>query len=226
MDRHKLHFGPYHTPPFRYGRKVDREYRGEVRIVGISAARIPWPVGLRKQGNGSPVLYGSLVRAVKREAACAVAHWWGVSPWLVNKWRRALGVPKHNEGSTRLQSAISKANKQAIAAMHAKARDPIRCAKIAAAKRGKPRPAHVIAAIRKANIGRKLSLEHRRKMSAAQKRRGTRPPAAGKPWEAWEVELCLTLPSAEVAKRTGRKLSAVCSRRYLLGVPDGRRVRP
>jgi hypothetical protein len=45
----------------------------------------------------------------------------------------------------------------------------------------------------------------------------------GEPWEAWEDELLRTLPPAEVAKRTGRTLSAALSRRHVLGLPDGRR---
>ncbi|MCI0357333.1 MAG: hypothetical protein L0211_02470 [Planctomycetaceae bacterium] len=42
--RYKL-LGKYRTPTFRYGQRVDDERRGEVRIVGLSAGRIPWPVG-------------------------------------------------------------------------------------------------------------------------------------------------------------------------------------
>src|SRR5688572_13804112 len=46
-DRHRLYFGPYHTPIFRYGAKVTCEVRGEVRIVG-SACRIQWFVRSRE----------------------------------------------------------------------------------------------------------------------------------------------------------------------------------
>ena len=62
--------------------------------------------------------------------------------------------------------------------MWAKAKDPVRRAKIAASKLGKPRPQHVMEALREANLGRKLPAAQRAKMSAAHKRRGTRPPAA------------------------------------------------
>ena len=60
-------------------------------------------------------------------------------------------------------------------------------------------------------------------MSEAHKRRGTRPPAAGRPWTADEDELLSTLPAAEVARRTGRTLTAVYNRRIDLGMPAGRR---
>src|SRR5262245_50911555 len=89
VDRHQLDFGPYRAPRFKYDAKVECRARGEVKIVGLSAARIPWPLARRSRGNSSPVLYGSLVNAVRREAACAVAHWWGVCPTTVWKWRRA-----------------------------------------------------------------------------------------------------------------------------------------
>jgi len=78
----------------------------------------------------------------------------------------------------RLKVANGKRNDRAIEAMHAKARDPARRAKIAAARRGKPRPPEVIEAMRQANLGKKLSAETRAKMSAAHKARGTWPPAA------------------------------------------------
>ena len=215
--RHKLHYGPYRTPRFRYGQKVECLARGEVTITGISAARIPWPVGYVPFGK-SPVLTGSLVRAVQREAACAVCYWWGVTPWLVRKWRRALGVPRWNEGDLLLKSANGKrpVMRKALKAMWAKARDPERRAKIAAARQGKPRPAHVTEALRQANTGRPLSAERRRKMSEAHKRRGTRPPKAGRAWEAWEDKLLRTLPAAEVAKRTGRGMAALYSRWHAL----------
>jgi hypothetical protein len=40
IDSYKLHFGPYRTPRFKYGAKVECEARGEVRIVKLTDARI------------------------------------------------------------------------------------------------------------------------------------------------------------------------------------------
>jgi hypothetical protein len=53
-------------------------------------------------------------------------------------------------------------------------------------------------------------------------RRGTRAPLAGIPWTKEEDELARTLKAKEVVERTGRTLSAVYSRRRILGLADGR----
>jgi hypothetical protein len=53
------------------------------------------------------ILCGDLVRAVKREAAIAVAHHWSVSVNTVKRWRRALGVPRTNDGTHELTRKIA-----------------------------------------------------------------------------------------------------------------------
>jgi hypothetical protein len=197
---------------------------GGVVLVGLSDAPIPWPVG--KKGRAKAlVVYGRLAEAVRREAAQAVAHWWGVAPVTVWLWRKALGVPAVNEGTRRLRRdyALEPAITAAREKAHAKARDPARRAKIAAARRGKPRPPNVIAALVAANTGRRLSEETRRKMSEALRRCGTRPPKAGRLGLAWEGALLPDLPLAGVARRTGRTPCAVYARRRKLRLPDGRR---
>jgi hypothetical protein len=113
--------------------------------------------------------------------------------------------------------------KRARQKSYAKHRDPQRRAKIAAARRGKSRPRHVIEAMNDAWRGKSHTEEARRKMSDAQKRRGAWPPAAGRPWEPWEDELVRTLSRKEVASQTGRTVGAVTNRRQTLGLPDGRR---
>lgn len=55
----------------------------------------------------------------------------------------------------------------------------------------------------------KYTEKARRKMSEAQRRRGTRPAKAGSPWTEREDDLVRTLAVKEVAKRTGRTLVAV-----------------
>jgi len=222
--RFRLRFGRYRTPRFRYGAKVEDARRGRVRIVGISDAPIPWPIGAGKRGAKSLVLFGALVRAVRRESNQAVARAWGVTGQTVTAWRRALGVGPTTAGTGKLRSAhfhepwAREAQKKAVA----KARDPDRREKIAAARRGKPRPAHVIEAMRQAHLDKPLSPETRRKMSEAHKWRNSWPPAAGRPWTAEEDELVRKLRPAEAAKQIGRTLSAVINRRNKLGVPDGR----
>jgi hypothetical protein len=110
----------------------------------------------------------------------------------------------------------------ALPAAHAKAQDPERRRRIGEARRGKPCPPHVVEAMRRGRLGKPHSEEARRKMSAAQRRRGAWPPAAGEPWTDDEDELLRTLPAAEVLRRTGRTLAAVYCRRRELELPDGR----
>ena len=222
-ERFSLRFGPYRAPRFRYGTRVNDARRGEVKIVGFSDAAIPWPIGLKGSAK-SLVLFGALARAVRRESNQAVARAWGVSAQTVTAWRNALGVGPTTPGTSKLRSTYflepwaRKAQTKAIA----KSRDPERRAKIAAARRGKPRPPHVVEALRKAHLGKPLSAETRRKMSEAHKGRGSWPPAAGRPWSAEEDALVRMLRIAEVIKRTGRTESAVKNRRIALRVPDGR----
>jgi hypothetical protein len=71
-DRHRLHFGPYGTPVFKYGEVVICDMRGQVEIVGLSGGRIPWPVGKRGPAKAL-VLCGALAKAVRLEATVAVA---------------------------------------------------------------------------------------------------------------------------------------------------------
>jgi len=84
--------GTYATPAFNYGDVVTCELHGEVTLVGLREAPIPWPVG-KKKGRRvrSLVLYADLAEAVKRESAATVMHWWGVRHHTVWKWRQALG---------------------------------------------------------------------------------------------------------------------------------------
>src|SRR4051812_30201185 len=110
VDKRKLHFGPYRTPLFHYGAKVDCLHRGEVRIVALSDAPIQWPIGSTGRAR-SLVLFDTLIAAVQREASCAISYWWGISPSTVRKWRRALGVPRRNEGDHLLMRAYAKTEK-------------------------------------------------------------------------------------------------------------------
>ena len=202
--------GTYRTPRFRYGRQVFCELRGWVTIVGLREAPIPWPVGKRGRAT-TLILYGDLVRAVRRESAVAVAHAWGVTAQTVTKWRRALGVPRATEGTSRLHRAY------AAEPWARRARQ-----RLAASRRGQPRPAHVREAVREARLGTHHTAESRRKISEAHRRRGTRPPKAGRPWTPAEDALLHELAPAEVAERTGRTRRAVWHRREDLGLPDGR----
>jgi hypothetical protein len=64
MPRPRLHFGPYSTPRFRIGERVEDDRRGLVRIVKVSDGRIQWPIAKGPSGL-SLVLYRGLARAVR-----------------------------------------------------------------------------------------------------------------------------------------------------------------
>src|SRR4051794_10265976 len=98
---HTRLLGTYSMPPFSYGDMVQDLRHGEVEIVKLSDAPIPWPIG-RRMPRGRQrflVLYGALLEAVRRESVLAVAHHWGVTAQTVTAWRKALGVAEMNEGT-------------------------------------------------------------------------------------------------------------------------------
>jgi hypothetical protein len=74
-DRFKLLFGPYRTPRFHYGDVVTREIRGDAKVVGLAADRIPWPRCRTGERCRAIILYGALAEAVRRESAQATLHW-------------------------------------------------------------------------------------------------------------------------------------------------------
>ena len=210
-DRFKLYFGPYTAPRFKYGKKVWCHYRGWVKIVGLSDGKIQWPIGrpvTPNPGRDSLVIYHGLKRAIETESNQGVAHWWGVSINTVTRWRGALGVGRLTSGTERTFDITLKAES--------------RRAKIAKSKIGKPRPKHVLDALRMAHLGKPLDDATRKKMSEAHRKRGTRPPWLNKAWEPWEDELLRELPVEGVMKKTGRSRQAVNLRRHKLKLPDGR----
>ena len=99
-----LLFGPYRPPPRVKPADLLQTPEGRVRVDDLLATPLgPWP-GSRRGGKGPggkllPILHGDLVKAIRRESAQAVAHWWGVSRWTVARWRRRLGVGRMTEGT-------------------------------------------------------------------------------------------------------------------------------
>jgi len=222
-DRFKLRYGPYRTPRFRYGAVKRCALQGDVRIVGISNGRIPWPVG-RKLGTTSRgfVLYGDLAKAVRHEAAVVICHWWGVAPNTVTRWRKALGVGRKTKGTHALWSAYTRED-WAVAARRkgqAKARSPKSIAKLAASLRGRQLSEHAREALRRARLGTKHSAETRQKISLAIRRRGVLPPGI-RPWTKAEDALLREFPPDEVARRTKRPIRGVYNRRRKLRIPAG-----
>jgi hypothetical protein len=107
-DLTRLLYGPYRTARVRLGSVRFCEVRGEVTIVGITDARIPWPVGKTLRAK-SLVIFGALARAIRRESNAVVCHWWGVTPQTVTKWRNALRVGAVTEGTRRLKQDTGRA---------------------------------------------------------------------------------------------------------------------
>jgi hypothetical protein len=221
-DTDRFHLlGKYRTPRFRIGQRVRCQVRGEVVITGMTDAPIPWPIAKGGRGRHSLVVYKGLVRAVRRESEQGICFWWGVRTTTVWKWRKALGVGIATEGTSRLHSEYNKEPwaVEARAKAHSKARDPERCRKIAEARRGKPRPPHVIEAVRQAHFGTQATKETRRRMSEAHKKRRSLVPGTVL-WTPEEDELVRTLPITEAMQRTGRTYATVQARRGQLVVPD------
>jgi hypothetical protein len=219
-DRHCLLFGTYRTPVFKYGDVVICDVHGQVEIVGLSVGRIPWPIGKRGRAKAL-VLCGALAKAVLLEAAVAMAYWGRLGPdsdCVATRARRRHDDPGnvHTQGPHPLGEQGERMRQLA----RAKDCNLARRDKIAASRRVKPRPAYVVKAMRHGNVGRVHSDEERRKRSEGHKRRGTRPPKAGRAWSAAEDKLVRRLPPAEAARRTGRKLGAVYAR-HELRVPGG-----
>jgi hypothetical protein len=189
VDRFKL-LGIYETPRVRIGQRLTCEVRDcDVVVVGYSEGRIPWPLGRRPyQAAKAMIVSGDLADAIRRESNQAICFWFGVTGQTVSKWRKSLGVGLTNEGTHRLRSAYTDEPwaVEARAKAHAKTGDPERCAKISAAKRGKPRPTPP----------------------------GWVP--NGTAWTAEADEWVQTLPPKEAARRTCRTLAAVYRRRWQL----------
>jgi hypothetical protein len=111
MTPPRLIAGPYLPPrgvSYRPGRTIQDLIRGEVVIGGISDAPIPWPTARRNNGRPVPIVMGGLVAAISTESAEAICYHWGVSRWTVNRWRRALGIPRFNPGTKQLWIDLAK----------------------------------------------------------------------------------------------------------------------
>jgi hypothetical protein len=171
--RFDLRFGPYPTPLYMIGETIIDEVRGEVKIVGTSPGRIPWPVGYAAGGR-SLVVFAGLATAIRQEANQAVCHHWGITGQTVSKWRKALGiVGQPAPGTTALRSAYlhgSQGRKMRKALLPVLSSSE-RAAKISAAKKGVPRSAETIEKMRQASLGKRASAATRAKMSSAHKRR-------------------------------------------------------
>jgi len=95
----------YVTPVYFLGARVICEVRGPVTIVGLSEGLIRWPIG-EMNGKAELVVYRGLAKALREEAAGAVAAHFGAPLTTVKKWvarlnRPAPELPQWNDGLPR-----------------------------------------------------------------------------------------------------------------------------
>ncbi|MHB8107984.1 MAG: hypothetical protein ACYDH4_11250 [Candidatus Cryosericum sp.] len=85
--------GPYVPPKLRCGTIVRDEWLGDVKVIGMTEAPIPWPAcdwTIGRHKGPLPILTGGLVRAVAEEMESALAYYWGVTRYVTTRWRRAI----------------------------------------------------------------------------------------------------------------------------------------
>jgi hypothetical protein len=100
-EEYPWHAGPYRPPVVKVGAVLHDEYRGDVTVDGMTDAPISWPGSKYSKGRHEsllPILCGDLVRAVCEEDELTVAHYWGVSYYMVEAWKRSIsGAEKSND---------------------------------------------------------------------------------------------------------------------------------
>ncbi len=104
--RFQFRAGPYTPPTVAVGTAVHDERCGDVTMAGMTDAPIPWPGFHCERGRHKglmPILFDGLVRAVVEEKEVVVGHYWGVSSFIVNEWKRAIaGCEDSNQVFTAL----------------------------------------------------------------------------------------------------------------------------
>jgi hypothetical protein len=172
------------------------------------------------------IVCGDLVRAIRREAAIAVASHWGVSKGTIKLWRQALGVPEKNEGTFALKReiALSRTDDR-IERARANSKLPKALRKLSKSLKGRVQSAATIEGVRRA-AKRPRSEAWKQKLSAYWRRRGHPP---GHPerrfWTKREDALLGTDSDTAIARKIRRSLWAVYLRRRKLGIAPFRRQR-
>src|SRR5262245_2121575 len=184
---------------------MDCAIRGSVIACGLSSGRIPWPIGKRYAGARARFLIvtGDLERAILRESGIAIRYWWGVSEFLIAKWRRELGVGRSTEGTRRLRQdyAMEPAGQEAFQKALARAHEPEVRAKGGMTRRGRPLHENTRRGSIEARTGKPLSEEHRRKIKESLLKLGPLAPWMATAWKPEELALIRALPVEEVARK-------------------------
>lgn len=105
----------YRAPKAKIGDRLRCKFSGTKKTVeGFTRAPVRWPAYVAPSGERLlPIVCGDLVEAIKTESAKAIVEHWGVTPWTVQCWRKALGV--------RLTAATFQLWREAIARNRAQA---------------------------------------------------------------------------------------------------------
>ena len=86
--------GPYKAPAVKSSKILHCEWHGDLTVECITKAPIPWPAARYRHARGLspmlPILCGDLVRAVCEEDELTVSHYWGVTRYIVEQWKRAI----------------------------------------------------------------------------------------------------------------------------------------
>jgi hypothetical protein len=215
--------GPYKAPRCRVGGVLTCELRDrDVVVGGMSDGLIPWPT-VKMKGRRSLILCGDLVRAVRCESRLAVAHHWGVSVFVVTKWRRTLGVERLNEGSLRIARI-------AVAGARVASKKPKALAKLRASKRGKPAHPNTRAALLRTAQAPRVE-KWRRALSRRRKKQFREGTLKGLPnlrfFTPEEIALLGTDTDRAVASALGRDVQTISWKRRKLRIPAvGRKRAP
>jgi hypothetical protein len=92
-SRFEFRAGPYTPPTAAIGSTVHDQFYGDVTVEGMTRSPIRWPGFHCRRGRHKglmPILFAGLVRAVVEEDEVAVAHYWGVTRYMVNEWKQAI----------------------------------------------------------------------------------------------------------------------------------------
>lgn len=109
----------YRPPVAAVGDVLRCRRHGTVVVSGFSS-RLNWPL-CTINGQPSVILFGDLLRAVRRESGVSLVYWFDVSESTVRKWRKLLNAQATTAG--------------ALAGRRAAAKHPERRAKLSASAR-------------------------------------------------------------------------------------------
>jgi hypothetical protein len=214
-------FGPYITPVISRGVRVMCEVRGLVKITGLSAGPIPWPIGERA-GQRALIVYKGLARAVRLELPETVAAAWNVGFETVESWRKSIptrATTRHRSGLSRQRTPrankpVPRANKPDDQPWTSHEDDVLRTISPDLAIEKLQRSRKAVDA-RREQLGLPPLLPEPDLCCLYSQRRSKGP---FKRWEAWEDDLLAKLSLAEAAERLGRTWLAVAQRRHRLGL--------